>query len=98
MGFLFRAAVVIGTIYAISPLRDADEPLVPRAAQESLARGAQDVARQAVGAAATLCRDHAATCVQAAAALTPKAAPPPPPMAVVPPPTRRPAPRPESPH
>jgi hypothetical protein len=67
MGFLFRAAVVIGTIYAISPMRDAGEPLVPRVAQEALARSAQDATRQALGAAATLCRDHTATCLKAAA-------------------------------
>lgn len=86
MGFLVRAAIVIGTIYALSPLRDADEPLVPRAAQETLARGAQDMARQAVGAAVGLCRDHASACLQAASAAAPRSqlAPAPPPASAAP--------------
>lgn len=94
MGFLFRAAVVIGTVYAISPLRDAQEPLVPRAAQESLARGAQDAVRQAAGAAVDLCRSHAATCMEAAALVGPKASQPVPVQAAPPAASLGPAPMP----
>jgi hypothetical protein len=62
MGFLFRAAVVIGVIYAVSPLRDPAEPVVPPAARDGIARGAASLA----GAAMAYCRQDPAVCLEAA--------------------------------
>lgn len=63
MGFLFRAAIVVGVIYAVSPLRDPTEPALPRRAREGLARGAAGLA----GAAMTYCKQDPSSCLAAAA-------------------------------